>query len=40
MDDIVVSKEGVTKRLKSLNASKALGPNELHPSTYKLLCLI
>ena len=32
MDDIVVSNEGVTKLLKGLNPSKALGPDELHPS--------
>ena len=31
MDDIVVSNEGVTKLLKGLNPSKALGPDELHP---------
>ena len=30
MDDIVVFKEGVTKLLKGLNPSKALGPDELH----------
>ena len=30
MDDIV-SNEGVTKLLKGLNPSKALGPDELHP---------
>ena len=28
MEDIVVSKEGVTKLLKGLNPSKALGPEE------------
>ena len=32
MEDIVVTKEGVTKLLKGLNPSKALGPDELHPS--------
>ena len=35
--DTVVSKDGVTKLLKGLNPSKALGPDELHPklwSTY------
>ena len=32
MDDIVVSNEGVTKLHKGLNPSKALGPDELHPS--------
>ena len=31
MDDIVVSNESVTKLLKSLKPSKALGPDELHP---------
>ena len=35
--DIVVSKEGVTKLLKGLNRSKALGPDELHPSALKEL---
>ena len=29
MDDIIVSNEGVTKLLKDLNPSKALGPDEL-----------
>ena len=37
MDDIVVSKDGVTKLLKGLNSSKALGPDELHPSVLKEL---
>ena len=32
MEDIVVTKEGVTKLLKGLNPSKALGPDELHTS--------
>ena len=32
MEDIVVNTEGVTKLLKGLNPSKALGPDELHPS--------
>ena len=32
MEDIVVTKEGVTKLLKCLNPYKALGPDELHPS--------
>ena len=31
MEDIVVTKEGVTNLLKGLNHSKALGPDELHP---------
>ena len=35
MDDIVVSNEGVTKLLKGLNPSKALGPDELHPRVQK-----
>ena len=30
MDEIVVSKDWVTKLLKVLNPSKALGPDELH----------
>ena len=30
MDDIVVSKDRLTKLLKGLNPSKALGPDELH----------
>ena len=37
MDDIVVSKDGVTKLLKGLNSSKALGPDELHPKVLKEL---
>ena len=37
MDDIVVTKEGVTKLLKGLNPSKALGPDELHPRVLKKL---
>ena len=37
MEDIVVSKEGVTKLLKGLNPSKALGPCELHPRVLKEL---
>ena len=36
MDD-VVSNEGVTKLLKGLNPSKALGPDELHPRVLKEL---
>ena len=31
MDKIVVTKEGVTKLLKGLNPSEALGPDEFHP---------
>ena len=37
MKDIVVTKEGVTKLLKGLNPSKALGPDELHPRVLKEL---
>ena len=37
MEYIVVTKEGVTKLLKGLNPSKALGPNELHPRVLKEL---
>ena len=36
MDDIV-SNVGVTKLLKGLNPSKALGPDELHPRVLKEL---
>ena len=35
MDDIVVTKEGVTKLLKDLNHSNALCPDELHPRVRK-----
>ena len=35
MDEIVVKKEGVTKLLKGLNPSKALGPDELPPRVLK-----
>ena len=31
MEYIVVTREGVTKLLKGVNLSKALGPDELHP---------
>ena len=34
MKDIGVTKEGVTKLLKGLNPSKALGPDELHHSVF------
>ena len=37
MEDIVVTKEVVTKLLKGLNPSKALGPDELHPRVLKEL---
>ena len=37
MEDIVVTMEIVTKLLKGLNPSKALGPNELHPRVLKEL---
>ena len=39
IDEIVVTKEGVTKlkRLRGLNPSKALGPDELHPRVLKEL---
>ena len=37
MEDIVVSKEVVTKLLKGLNPLKALGPDELHHRVLKKL---
>ena len=37
MEDNVVSKEGVTKHVKGLNPSKALGPVELHHRVLKEL---
>ena len=37
MEDIVVTKDGVTKLLKGLNPSTALGPDELHPRVLKEL---
>ena len=37
MNDIIVSAVGVTKLLKGLNPSKALGPDELHPRVLKEL---
>ena len=37
MNDIVVSAAGVTKLLKGLNPSKALGPDELDPRVLKKL---
>ena len=39
MHDIVVTKEGVTKLLKDINPSKALGPDELHPRVLKELAM-
>ena len=39
MNDIVVSTEGVTKLLKGLNPSKAMGPDELHPRILKELAV-
>ena len=36
-DEIVVTKEGVTKLLKVLNPSKALGPDELHLRVLKFV---
>ena len=37
MDEIVVTKEGVTKLLKGLDPSKALGPDELQRTVLKEL---
>ena len=37
INDIVISVVGVTKRLKSLNPSKALGPDELNHRVLKEL---
>ena len=37
MEEIVVSKDGVTKLSKGVNPSKALGPDERHPRALKVL---
>ena len=37
MEDIVVTKEGVTKLLKGFIPSKALGPDEIRPRVIKEL---
>ena len=37
MEEIIVTKESVTKLLKGLNSSKVLGPDELHPIVHKEL---
>ena len=37
MEDIVVTKEGVTKLLQGLNPSKTVWPDELHPRVLKEL---
>ena len=37
MDGIVVSKDRVSKLLKGLSLSKALGPDEVHPRVLKEL---
>ena len=37
MENIAVTKEGVTKLLKGLNPSKALGPDELNSRVLKEL---
>ena len=37
MEEIVVTKEGVTKLLKGVSPSKAIGPDEFHPRVLKEL---
>ena len=37
MEEIIVSKEGVTKLLKGMNPCYALGPDKLHPGVLKEL---
>ena len=37
IEDILVSMEGVTKLLKDLNSSKALGPDKLHLIVLRIL---
>ena len=39
IDDIVVTKEEMTKLLRCFNPSKALGPDELHPRVLKALAM-
>ena len=39
MSDIQVSNKGVIKMMKGLSPSKALGPDELHPSVFKELAV-